>query len=114
MYIDILNTKPETRHVLRILSAVCHKWEVIGVHLGVEESLLGSERKSNEEDDTKLYHVIRKWAEMDGEVTPVTWGTIFEVVEEIGNKELIDKLSIFLKSLQGISHTVYVIVLSVL
>ena len=88
--------------MLQILTRVCHMWEVIGAQLGVEDYILGSERKSNEEDATRLYHIIHRWTQMDGEVTPVTWGTIMNVVKAIDNNELVRNFSVFLKSLQGI------------
>ena len=92
--------------MLELLTKVSYKWELIGVHLGVEEYVLGSERRSDADNATKLYHIISKWIDMDGEFTPVTWSTIVHVLKVIDSKDLIPKLSIFVKSLQGISHTV--------
>ena len=87
--VDVLNIKPKIFHVLQVLGPVCYKWELIGVHLEVEEQTLGSLRISRDDDHTKLYHVIHKWIEMDGEVTPVTWNTIFNVLKLISDRKTI-------------------------
>ena len=84
--VDVLNIKPEKHHVLQAVTS-CFKWEVIGVHLGVTEETLGGLRISNDDFDTKLSRVIQKWIEMDGEVTPVTWNTIFNVLKLISDKK---------------------------
>ena len=87
--VDVLNIKPKISHVLQVLGPICYKWELIGVHLEVEKQTLGSLRISCDDDHTKLYHVIHKWIEMDGEFTPVTWNTIFNVLKVISNKKTI-------------------------
>ena len=77
--VDVLNIKLKISHVLQVFEPVCYKWELIGVLLEVEEQTLDSLQISHDDDHTKLYHVIQKWIEMDGEFTPVTLNTIFNV-----------------------------------
>ena len=88
VHVDVLNIKPEKRHVLQIVTSYS-KWEVIGTRLGVTEETLGGLRISNDDYDTKLSRVIQKWIEMDGEVTPVTWNTIFNVLKLISDRKTI-------------------------
>ena len=89
VHVDVLNIKPKISHVLQVLGPVCYQWELIGVHLEVEKQTLGSLQISRDDDHTKLYHVIHKWIEMDGEVTSVTWNTIFNVLKVISDRKTI-------------------------
>ena len=86
--VDVLNIKPKLHHVLQVVTSYS-KWEVIGARLGVEEETLGGLRISNDDCDTKLSRVIQKWIKMDGEVTPVTWNTIFNVLKVISDRKTI-------------------------
>ena len=88
VHVDVLNIKPKLHHVLQVVTSYS-KWEVIGTCLGVTEETLGGLRISNDYFDTKLSRVIQKWTEMDGEVTSVTWNTIFNVLKFISDKKTI-------------------------
>ena len=91
--VDVLNIKPKISQVVTSYS----KWEVIGVHLGVEEETLRGLKISNDDNHTKLCRVIHKWIEMDGEVTPVTWNTIFNVLKFI--KTILNSIQTILRIL---------------
>ena len=86
--------KPRKYDVLKRLVEIDASWHGIGLDLGVSNNDLDSLAESNMSDQTKLDHVLQKWIEMDGEVTPVTWQVILDVVKGplVQNKALAMKI----------------------
>ena len=86
--------KPRKYDVLKRLVEIDASWHGIGLDLGVSNNDLDSLAESNMSDQTKLDHILQKWIEMDGEVTPVTWQVILDVVKGplVQNKALAMKI----------------------
>ena len=77
-YLHVLDKTPEKRDLLELLSEVQDKWHSIGEMLGVNNANLRGLRQSNSSDSEKLSETLQYW--IDSVSSPVTWGTIVEVL----------------------------------
>ena len=72
-------SKPEKYILLRMLSSVTAKWQVMGGLLGVDSNTIDGLSYSNFADEVKMSKMLQSW--LDNEPTPATWGNIISVVE---------------------------------
>ena len=75
---DVLDKTPMKRDLLELLSEVQDKWFGIGEMLKVDNTNLRSLRNSNHPDDERLADTLQYW--IDGVSSPITWGTIVEML----------------------------------
>ena len=75
---DVLDKTPEKHDLLELLSEVRYKWFDIGEMLGVNFADLRGLHQSNFPDSEKLSGTLQYW--IDSVSSPVTWGTIVEVL----------------------------------
>ena len=94
---DVLDKTPEKCDLLELLTEVQDRWFVIGEMLKVDNTNLRCLRQSNLPDSEKLADTLQHW--IDSASSPVTWGTIVEVLRtdyinlpRVANK-IEDKLS---------------------
>ena len=86
---------------MTLLDPIRHKWEIIGVQLGVCHGHIQSVQQNI--DTYKLSEVLQMW--IDERNSDVCWGTIISVVKEppINNKNVADQIYEFL-SRPNIQH----------
>ena len=75
---DVLGKKPEKYDLLVLLSEVRDRWFDIGEMLKVNNINLRNLRHSNLPESEKLADTLQYW--IDSASSPVTWGTIVEVL----------------------------------
>ena len=75
---DVLDKAPEKRDLLELLTEVQDRWFVIGEMLKVDNTNLRCLRLSSLPDSEKLADTLQHW--IDSASSPVTWGTIVEVL----------------------------------
>ena len=75
---DILDKTPEKRDLLELLAEVQDRWYDMGEILGVHNADLRNLRLSNLHNSTRLADTLQHW--IDSASSPVTWGTIVEVL----------------------------------
>ena len=90
----LLEKEPKKQHLMTLLDPIRHKWEIIGVQLGVCHGHIQSVQQNI--DTCKLSEVLQMW--IDERNSDVCWGTIISVVEEppINNKNVADQIYEFL------------------
>lgn len=85
-------------------------WRGIGLDLGLSYNDLQNLAQSSMSNQARLDHVLQKWIDMDGQVTPVNWKEILDVVKGplVQNKALALEMYQYLKreSSEFISKTV--------
>ena len=74
-------------------------WRGIGLDLGLSYNDLQNLAQSSMSNQAKLDHVLQKWIDMDGQVTPVNWKEILDVVKGplVQNKALALEIYQYLK-----------------
>ena len=75
---NVLDKTPEKYDLLELLAEVQDRWLDIGEMLKVNNASLKGLRQSNLPDSTKLADTLQHW--IDSASSPVTWGTIVEVL----------------------------------
>ena len=75
---NVLDKTPEKYDLLELLAEVQDRWFDIGEMLKVNNASLKCLRQSNLSDSTKLADTLQLW--IDSASSPVTWGTIVEVL----------------------------------
>ena len=75
---DILGKKPEKYDLLELLAEVKDKWFDIGEMLKVDHATLRSLHETSYSTRRKLADTLQHW--IDSVSSPVTWGTIVEVL----------------------------------
>ena len=75
---DVLDKTPKKHDLLELLAEVQDRWFVIGEMLKVDNTNLRSLRQSSLPDSEKLADTLQHW--IDSASSPVTWGTIVEVL----------------------------------
>ena len=95
-----LDNKPDKLEVLTKLVCIDESWCGIGLDLGVSYNYLRSLADPKLSTQTKLDHVLQKWIEMDGQVTPVTWKVILDVI--MG--PLVQNIAVAMEIYQSLKH----------
>ena len=91
-----MKQKPNRTDLLTLLADIEYEWHKIGLALEVEERVLESCDRSNEDNSHKLFKVIKSW--MTSMVTEVTWETIIAAIESpiVNHKSTAVKIRMFL------------------
>jgi hypothetical protein len=73
-------TAPESDHntLLKLLSGISHKWDLIGTALGVDDDFIQSLTRERIDDQMRLSNVLTEWIEND---VDATWDKIIGVIE---------------------------------
>lgn len=81
----------------RLVQAIQHKWESIGILLGVPENIFAS-HQTNEE---KCRGVLEEWLKKGSEQYPVEWDGLIKVLEDVELREVAKDLQ---KALDNITE----------
>lgn len=73
--------EPSFYDVLKALVPIDAKWHEIGLGLEISTNILRGLEEGRQSNAVKLASVLTKWMELNGEITPVTWETIIDVVK---------------------------------
>ena len=94
---DLLETCPEKCDLLKLMSDIAFKWNIIGECLGIKYVYLASLQSKTSKDIEKLAEVLQLW--MDTMPKPVTWNTILQTIESppIETKFVVIEIEKFLK-----------------
>ena len=90
----LLDKEPKKQHLMTLLDQIKHKWDSIGIQLGICHGHIQSVQHYR--DTCKLSEVLQMW--IDERTREVCWRTIISVVEEppINNKNIADQIYDFL------------------
>ena len=95
----MLEKRPMTIDLLRLLKPISYQWIEIGESLGIPYYVLKGLQSFPSPDDNKLNEMLQEW--IDSKYTPVTWQTIIDVVSNppVENKALAYEICRFLSEL---------------
>ncbi len=77
--------------ILKSIRPLRHKYSILGIHLGLDHSQIEEFEKQQGDCERCLSEVIKHWLRMTGEDAP-NKETLWEALEEIGNKGLAQEL----------------------
>ena len=95
---DLFDKCPEKSDLLKLMSDIAFKWNIIGECLGIKYVYLASIQSKTSKDIEKLAEMLQLW--MDTMPKPVTWNTILQTIQSshIESKFVAKEIEKFLKS----------------